>query len=469
MLDAFFYHLIKEGIRPDHLISLAEYGRKALETYLEQNKNSDWPIGLRILADIRCNGLIEILDVVSKSTKSRPLKARVLELVGSAKKFQTRINPQGFRTGTFEEVWKTIRERGCKLDRERAYPRALRGLYDYTETPSEVEEKGLSYLRNELGEYQRAVDDLAVSLGCEGRGEAVGKALAKKKGLESGKIIAFISRVRELLVKMVDSRIVGINRKYRTRVIMTPEYLSGVIPSGAAYGLDYLGTTPKQVFLVTDDPKLNSPPWIPAELIGLLVHEEYGHCVNYSNSAAGYGAKPGFAEMLSSSLGEAVSEGLSFERELEFLDYLGRLSQQARLTREERSFIRLCERFGGFEALRQEYEFGTRAARITRFLRVVGDARINSGKQDLPDFIEWATKETGLSKSGVYFNVFPAHQAIGPGYATTYAIIGESIRQIQEAAVRAGKDFVKFNTYACSQGFTSRTVLESRLLEFANG
>jgi hypothetical protein len=66
----------------------------------------------------------------------------------------------------------------------------------------------------------------------------------------------------------------------------------------------------------------------------------------------------------------------------------------------------------------------------------------------------------------VYFQVFPAHQGIGPGYATTYAIIGEAIREIEHAAEQAGKDLVKFNTYASSQGFTPRTVFESRLWEY---
>src|SRR2546425_6362216 len=91
--------------------------------------------------------------------------------------------------------------------------------------------------------------------------------------------------------------------------------------------------------------------------------------------------------------------------------------------------------------------------RIVRFLRVIGDARINSGKQDLASFIEWGNKTTGLSKSMVYHQLFPAHQGIGPGYATTYAIIGESMRQIQNKALRSGKKLRDFNSYACSMGF----------------
>jgi hypothetical protein len=106
--------------------------------------------------------------------------------------------------------------------------------------------------------------------------------------------------------------------------------------------------------------------------------------------------------------------------------------------------------------------------RIVRFLRIIGDVRINSGKQNLPEFIEWAHKRTGLSKSTVYFQLFPAHQGNGPGYATTYAITGKAIRELQNRAVRNGKKLIDFNTYACSMGFPARTVFEERLMAFAN-
>ena len=52
------------------------------------------------------------------------------------------------------------------------------------------------------------------------------------------------------------------------------------------------------------------------------------------------------------------------------------------------------------------------------------------------------------------------------GYATTYAITGEAIRELQDKAVRNGKKLVDFNTYACSMGFPARTIFEKRLTAF---
>jgi len=466
ILDAFFGHLIVEGIRPAHMSSLAEHGRKAIETYLNESKNVNWPVGQRMLAAIRCDGLMEILNVVGSKSRNRTLTSGVTALMRVVKEFGARVHVDGFSTGTFDEAWNVMKTQGCPLNRESIYPQALRDLYDYPETPSQVEEKGLRFLSNELGDYKKLVQEFADNLGCEASSEAVAKTLRAKKALKPAKIIPFINQVRRTIVKVINKRIVGVNPKYATKVIETPKYLSGVFPSGGAYSFNYLTKNPTQVFIATTDPR-RDPHTVPAEIINLLIHEEYGHCVHSSNSTMGYGAKPALPEMLSSTLGSAVSEGISFQREFQFQSYLDNMPDSKQLTKDEEAFLRSCERLGGFETVRKEYALFTKTWRMTRFLRIIGDARINSGKQDLPDFIEWANKETGLSKSMVYFQVFPAHQGIGPGYATTYAIIAEAIREIESAVRHAGKDLVKFNTYACSQGFTPRTVFESRLREYA--
>jgi len=84
-------------------------------------------------------------------------------------------------------------------------------------------------------------------------------------------------------------------------------------------------------------------------------------------------------------------------------------------------------------------------------------------------FIEWAHKTTGLDRATIYYNVFPAHQILGPGYASTYAIIGERIREIQGKALRRGKPLREFNAYACSIGWPPKSVFEERLETWVKG
>src|SRR2546427_328687 len=119
---------------------------------------------------------------------------------------------------------------------------------------------------------------------------------------------------------------------------------------------------------------------------------------------------------------------------------------------DEDTFATSLERWGGIGRVAREYEFLAALWRIIRFLRVIGDARINSGKQDLVHFIEWAHRTTGLERATVYYQLFPAHQIIGPGYASTYAIIGERIREIQQYALKRGKSLRAFNASASPGG-----------------
>jgi len=465
LLGTFFGHMIKEGIKPPHLTSLAEHSKKALNAFLEAHPTADWTIGQKLLAEIRCDGLVEILKVVKRTTKSKTLKGRVDELLGTVATFEKRVHVDGYSNGAFDEIWTIIRDRGCAMGREQIYAQALKGLFDYPESPAEVEEKGLRFLHDELDDFNKLTGELAGALGCDANSEAVTKAIRQKKSLKLSKVIAYINQVRNITRRVVNKRVVGINPRYSTRVIETPPYLTGVFPSGGAFFFNYLTSSPKQIFITTIDPK-RDPHTVPSELVNLLIHEEYGHCVHSSNSARHYAAKPTFLEMLDSTLGGSISEGMSFQRELEFLDYLNQFDRGMKLTPVERKYAKSWDKLGGFETFRREYEFFTKAWRMTRFLRVIGDARINSGKQELADFIEWGNKETGLSKSMVYFQLFPAHQGIAPGYASTYAIIGESIREIQKDAVAAGKNLVKLNTYASSLGFTARTIFETKLREF---
>jgi hypothetical protein len=152
---------------------------------------------------------------------------------------------------------------------------------------------------------------------------------------------------------------------------------------------------------------------------------------------------------------------------MEFLNYLAEMKQR-KATTTERAFVKFLARYGRAEEIFEEYKFFTHLWRIVRFLRVIGDARINSGKQGLMEFIDWTNRETGLSKSLVYHQVFPAHQGNGPGYASTYAILGESIADIEQEALRNGKNLLDFNTYACSLGFPPRSAFEDKLKAWAS-
>lgn len=462
---AFFAHMIKEGVNKEHLRRLADESVKELNAALEYT-NKKWAPGIKILTLIRCYGLLEILDTAEKEAKDPTLTRKIAAIRKLTRKYAKRFNIPSFDyNANFDQTYALLKK-GCDLGREKIYAEALRDLYDYEETPREVEAAGLKMLESEFPAFQRIIKLLAKEFKCEANAETLAKAIHKKHGLEQKQIIPFIMAIRKSAQALCNKHLVGINPHYETQVLETPSYLTGVFPSGGAFFFDFLTAKPFQVFIATTDPH-RSPHTVPAEILNLLVHEEYGHCVHGSNSSHAYGAKPTLTESLTSLMGNGISEGISFQREKEFMDLLDEIAEIKKPEKEEKVFIDFCKKYGGFESMRNEYEFYTRMWRIVRFLRVIGDARINSGKQNIVEFVEWAHKKTGLSKALVYFQVFPAHQGNGPGYASTYAIIGERIREIQEKAKKNGVSLRDLNTYACSMGFPSKRVFEKRLLKYA--
>jgi hypothetical protein len=464
-VNTFFAHLIKERIVPSHLTSLANHAAKALTAYAGSASSRTCPTGIKILTSIRCAGLIEVTDTVRKQTRSKTLNVALDGLVGTVNDYSKKFGLPDFKNSGFDEIVDICTREGCDLGRSDYYANTLANLYDYSETPSGLEEKGLDMLGRELPDFKREVQEFASKLGVEASGEAVAHTISKKKALKASRVVEYIRGLKQHVAKLVNTNVVKINPRYVTRVVETPTYLSGVFPSGGAMFLDYLTKKPFQVFLATTDPR-RTPETSPSELLNLLVHEEYGHCVHSSNSAFSFGAKPTLTDMLQSQAGGAVSEGISFHREKEFLNYLNEMKQR-KPTATEHAFIEFLSKYGGPDDVFAEYGFFTHLWRIVRFLRVIGDARINSGNQGLMEFIDWANRETGLSKSLVYHQVFPAHQGNGPGYASTYAILGESIAEIQQEALRNGKNLLDFNTYACSLGFPPRSVFENKLKVWA--
>ena len=464
-ISAFFAHLIKEGMVATHLTSLANETARALRAYASTGPSRSCPTGIKILTSIRCAGLLEVADMLKKQTRSKQLQSAVQSMVATVNDYSQKFGVTGFKNSGFDEIVEICSREGCDLGRSSYYADALANLYDYSESPTELEARGMSMLDRELPSFKREVEERASKLGVEAKAEVVAHTISKKKALKASRVVGYIKGLKQHVAKLVSTNIVKINPRYVTRVVETPTYLSGMFPSGGAMFLDFLTKKPFQVFMATTDPR-RAPETSPAELLNLLVHEEYGHCLHSSNSAMSFGAKPTLTEMLQSQAGNAVSEGISFHREVEFLNYLNEMKQR-KATTSERAFLKFLAKYGGADEIFEEYTFFTHLWRMVRFLRVVGDARINSDEQNLMEFIDWANRETGLSKSMVYHQVFPAHQGNGPGYASTYAILGQSIANIQQEALGNGKNLLGFNTYACSLGFPPRSVFEDKLRAYA--
>ncbi|MGD0478384.1 MAG: hypothetical protein ABSB29_09505 [Nitrososphaerales archaeon] len=466
IVGAIFAHLVKEGIRDDHMSSLLEYADKDIDACTKRFSKRKIPVAVKALTLYRLGGVLEILDTVKGEAKTAALKAQCDSLKAKVSNYTKLFALDGFRNGEFPNVERIFRKYGSDLGRQRFYPRALKKGFDYSETPAELERKALSWIDEELPRFRKVTEKLSKKFGCEATPEAVEEKINGRMKLDPKKLVRTTQEIRKAIQAFVNEDVHGINPKYNTTVMETPPYLTGTIPSGAAQFFDTYTSRPFQVFFQTTDPKRDPDKSVSA-LIDLLVHEEYGHCVHHSNSAVGFAGKLPMLQLLAGApTSGPITEGLSFNREMEFYEASKSLESKVRLSKAEKGYVDLMEKYGGLKVVNLEVEFWVRRWRIVRFLRVLGDVWVNTGKKGLIAFVDWAHEHTGIPRSSVYFQLFPAHEGIFPGYATTYAVVGQEIRDM-ERRIKDPKDKVKFSTYLCSIGFPPRSIYTKMLRDYA--
>jgi hypothetical protein len=466
IVGTIFVHLVKEGVNDTHMLSLLDYATKDIDACAARFATRDVPVAVKALTLYRLGGALEILDTVRGESKSPKVKGACDALKAKVSEYVKLFELEGWGKGEFPNVERIFRERGFDLGRQKFYSAALGKGLDYTETPAQLERKAVSWLDEELPSFRKVVGKLAKQFGCEATPEAVEAKINERNHLDPKKLVDVTLGIRRVVQRLVNEDVNGVNPKYRTAVIETPPYLTGTIPTGAAQFFDTFTRRPFQYFFRTTDPKRDHDKSVAA-LINLLVHEEYGHCVHHSNSAMGFVGKLGVLQLLPSVLtGAPITEGLSFNREIEFFEASKGLETKTRLTPAEKAYVRLLERYGGLKQVNLELEFMTRRWRIIRFLRVVGDVWVNTGRKTLLEFVDWAHAYTGVPRSSVYFQLFPAHEGGFPGYATAYAVVGQEIRSI-EKKIKDPKKRVKFSTYLCSIGFPPRSLYTKMLKEYA--
>ncbi len=465
IVGTIFTHLTKEGVNAKHLLSLLSDASLAIDETKKRFAAKKVPVAVKALTLYRLDGTIEILDSIKNATKDKELIESCDRLKEKTKQFVELFALEGFGDGTFEEIEKVFRKYKFDLGRRDFYETALRKGFDYHETPEELEKKALAWLDDELPRFRAVVKRLAKEYGCEPTSAAVEKKVVERGKLKPSDLVKTTNSIRRVVQRFTDERIVRINRKYKTKVIETPSYLTGTLPTGAASFYDTFTRNPFQLYYITTDPK-RDPAKSIGQLLGLLVHEEYGHCVHHSNSALHFGGRASKLELINTSLEGPITEGLSFNREREFLEAVKSLETKRTLSKTERAYVKLMEKFGGLHLVNLEAEEEIRKWRVIRFLRVIGDVRINTGRQGLLEFVEWAHEHTGVSKSTVFYQLFPAHEGMFPGYATCYAVVGEEIHSI-EAKINDEKKRIRFSTYLTGMGYPPRSIYRKRLEAFA--
>jgi len=460
---AFFAHLVKEGIVPEHLESLAVQVGEALDAYSELLADNKWSTEIRILTCQTIDQLLGILDTIFVETKHETVKKSLAALKMKAAEYRRLFEVKGIKRGDFDEIYPIIKKSRQKVKHKTIYPKLLADVWGYPETYKEMEERAKRWLRKELPLFQKMTQRLSRIYGVNSTVEAVEEELNKRKGLPRQRALQFVKSTRSTAQRVFESNVVGITPKYDTRVVETPPYLVNLITTAAMLPFDGLTDKPFNVFFITTDSRISSSINIP-ELIQSILHEEYGHAVNYSNSVTRFAASPSFLEVISSAFSTHISDGISFHRELEFAQLLRKLSEKDKLSDDEVELLKILRGKENTETMLLENEFIVQKWRIMRFLRAIFDVRINMEKESVADFVEWAHEETGLSERMIFNETWGFLETVG--YAPCYCIAGDVIRRLQQQALERGVNQLEFNTYVSSLGFPHRKIFELRVKEF---
>ena len=146
-------YLIKEGFNAERLKTLVGLLTESLRAWLEFREEKECSIQVKILAQFQVIGALEILDIIESESKDPILGEKISALRFKIEEFRARYRVPEFTDGEFSEVEKIMMQQGADLGREKFYPRALKGAFDYSESFKVLERRALRWLDEDLPKF----------------------------------------------------------------------------------------------------------------------------------------------------------------------------------------------------------------------------------------------------------------------------------------------------------------------------
>lgn len=454
---AYQTHLVLEGPKNPHLAALNRCVAKSFPAWAAA-VGKEASAAQRLFLGWHTHGFRTLIASLQRSLPPR-LHPGLRSALEAMERYVKPFDPPAC-DGSFEQSYPLL-DASDGFARPRHYPEFLRDLYALPETPTDVEEAGAKLLREELANLRRLTGELAAAYDCQAEPRIVKRELARARNGHQGGPLAVTGQLRELLAPVARKHLVAVTTRYQTNLVETPSYLEATLPTAAAAGFGLFTEKPFNYYFLTTGEGRAAPSGFP-ELYQTLAHEEFGHCVHFSNSATLHGPyKPRLAELLPTPLGRPMSEGISFNMEWMSVDLLRSLLGSPARDRREDALITFATQRTKPDRLLLESEFEVAFWRVLRFLRAVGDVRLNLHGEKPLRFLEWAERETGIGKKTVFDQVVTFQDS--PGYAPCYAMAGDRFRRLLQRAEHQGTPRKAFNTYVSCLGYPAQRLFEKRV------
>jgi hypothetical protein len=186
--DVAFAHIVKEGINTQHISQLAENIEEAISASKDALKQRKWATELKVVTCQSSDDLKGLLKTIASETKDEALKKKISELTDIVDDYRKTFGVEGILQGDFTEIFPILEKSGGDLGHKAIYPKILKYMFDYYETPLQIETKALRQLRKELPKLNRVVAKLAKVYGCQPTLEEVTKSITKKTEISSQRL-----------------------------------------------------------------------------------------------------------------------------------------------------------------------------------------------------------------------------------------------------------------------------------------
>jgi len=206
---AFFSHLVKEGIVPEHLKSLAKEVEKALDAYAKLLADQKWSVETKIVTCQVTDDLLGILDAILAETQDEDLKKSLDGLKEKALKYRKLYEVRGIKRGDFTEIYPILQKTREKVKHKTIYPQLLADMWGYPETPEEIENKARLWLKKEMPSLQKVTRKLAKIYGVKPTVEIVDEELNKRKGIPKQQALQFVRETRTVAQKVFEKTLSG--------------------------------------------------------------------------------------------------------------------------------------------------------------------------------------------------------------------------------------------------------------------
>ncbi len=149
VMGVFYTHLIIEGVKEKHMLTLAEQSLNYL-CVQEDILNKKWPVELQIFTIQECDGARMLLESIKKKCKKKETKDALTAVQKRLEKWKKKVSSLKLKRHDFSELFPILKKKSKGLGRKQQYRGLLHDWYDYAETPEQIEKLAVSWLNEEL-------------------------------------------------------------------------------------------------------------------------------------------------------------------------------------------------------------------------------------------------------------------------------------------------------------------------------